>query len=265
MFNLWISCFSDFFSSTLFAVKATRWNWTQFVNYGNIKEGIPQNSESVGIWTVFIERGRSKPNITGSRSSNPIFANLKSSLIFPLRSKAVTAMQFSSIFHSYKNRPQVKERTLKPDNPLHKSVLVSRRCSFIIYKLNWKHAIYLTDLFAYSLKRCIYANIYANIQVNIMFDTFRDLIKAAHEFLNNYVFKSIHKEENIERQSPAVKELYDLVCNDPVIVANRARLRDAMATKQECVIHGDLHASSIFIKGNSAKVFIVIKGYINHY
>ncbi|XP_033643705.1 methylthioribose kinase-like [Asterias rubens] len=106
-----------------------------------------------------------------------------------------------------------------------------------------------------KLHRGTHKNIVSETYITKQTERPKDLIKAAHEFLNNYVFKSIHKEENIERQSPAVKELYDLVCNDPVIVANRARLRDAMATKQECVIHGDLHASSIFIKENSAKIY----------
>ncbi|XP_071808157.1 methylthioribose kinase-like [Asterias amurensis] len=69
-----------------------------------------------------------------------------------------------------------------------------------------------------------------------------------------YIFENIHKDENIERQSPALKEIYDLMSKDSVVVTNRARLRDVMETKEECLIHADLHTSSILIKGDSAKI-----------
>ena len=95
--------------------------------------------------------------------------------------------------------------------------------------------------------------------------TFSNRNDAFQGILVYYIFENIHKDENIERQSPALKEIYDLMSKDSVIVTNRARLRDVMETKEECLIHADLHASSILIKGDSAKVFIVIKGYINHY
>ncbi|XP_071784333.1 5-deoxyribose kinase-like [Asterias amurensis] len=75
-----------------------------------------------------------------------------------------------------------------------------------------------------------------------------------HAIIINFIFENIHEEHNVKRQAPALKEMYHLVSNDPVIVTNRARLRHIMETKQECLIHADLHTSSIFIKGDSAKI-----------
>lgn len=94
--------------------------------------------------------------------------------------------------------------------------------------------------------------------------TYRNIISAFNnskmrEVMENVAFINRYFGENTEKNEfdfmdKELKLLSDDICSDEKIILETHKLRDIFMKKYECLIHGDLHTSNIFVDENRMKV-----------